>query len=265
MNQLKSRNVLWNRYITKMKAIIIAAGTGTRLGKEQSKLPKALLEVNDQTILSRQISVLKKMGIEEIVVITGPYAEKFPSIDVTYVNDQNHDEHDILGSLIVAKDYIKGDTVITYSDILFDAITSEQIIQQECDIGVVIDMDWKKAYEGRTFHPLTEAENVLLSDDKNILKIQKNIKSREENIGEFLGLIKLSSHGSKIFTDKFEYLLTNHIGTFHDAASLKKAYITDFIQELVDSKIFVTPILISGKWCEIDTNQDLERAQKIFS
>ena len=92
-----------------MKAIIIAAGTGTRLGKK----PKALLEVNSQTILSRQISILKKMGIEEIVVITGPYSEKFPSIDVTYVNDRDYDKHDVLGSLIVAKDYIEGDIVIT--------------------------------------------------------------------------------------------------------------------------------------------------------
>jgi choline kinase len=247
-----------------MKAIIIAAGTGTRLGKNESKLPKALLEVNAQTILSRQIAILKKMGIEEIIVITGPYAEKFPSIDVTYVNDRDHDEHDILGSLIVAKDYIEGDTVITYSDILFDAITLEQIIQQECDIGIAIDMDWKKAYEGRTLHPSTEAENVLLDDDKNILKVQKNIKSREENVGEFLGIIKLSSHGSKILTDKFEYLFANNLGTFHNSALLKKAYMTDFIQELVNSKINVTPIFISGKWCEIDTYQDLERAQKMF-
>ena len=264
MNQLKSNYVLWNHYVTKMKAIIIAAGTGTRLGKNESKLPKALLEVNAQTILSRQIAILKKMGIEEIIVITGPYAEKFPSIDVTYVNDRDHDEHDILGSLIVAKDYIEGDTVITYSDILFDAITLEQIIQQECDIGIAIDMDWKKAYEGRTLHPSTEAENVLLDDDKNILKVQKNIKSREENVGEFFGIIKLSSHGSKILTDKFEYLFANNLGTFHNNALLKKAYMTDFIQELVNSKINVTPIFISGKWCEIDTYQDLERAQKMF-
>ena len=97
------------------------------------------------------------------------------------------------------------------------------------------------------------------------MKVQKNIKSREENVGEFLGIIKLSSHGSKILTDKFEYLLANHTETFHSTISLKKAYITDLIQELVNSKLVVTPILISGKWCEIDTIQDLERAQKMFS
>jgi|TARA_B100001750_G_C15501092_1_gene597236 choline kinase len=248
-----------------MKVIIIAAGTGARLGKEVSKLPKSLLEVNGQTILSRQISILKKIGIEEVVVITGQYAEKFPSIDVNYVNDAKHNEHDILGSLLVAKDYIQGNIVITYSDILFDENVLRQIIQQKCDIGIAVDMDWKQAYEERTLHPLTEAENVLLDDNKNVLKTQKNIRSNTDMVGEFLGIIKLSSHGAKILTDKFEYLLANHTGTFHNAISLKKAYITDLIQELVNSKIVVTPILISGKWCEIDTIQDLERAQKMFS
>jgi len=199
------------------------------------------------------------------VVITGPYAEKFPPIDVNYVNDAKHNEHDVLGSLLVAKDYIQGDIVITYSDILFDENVLRQIIQQECDIGIAIDMDWKQAYEGRTLHPLTEAENVLLDDNKNVLKIQKNIKSNTDMVGEFLGLIKLSSHGAKILTDEFEYLLANPTETFHSAISLKKAYITDLIQELVNSKLVVTPILISGNWCEIDTIQDLERAQKMFS
>ena len=248
-----------------MKVIIIAAGTGARLGKEVSKLPKSLLEVNGQTILSRQISILKKIGIEEVVVITGQYAEKFPSIDVNYVNDAKHNEHDILGSLLVAKDYIQGNIVITYSDILFDENVLRQIIQQKCDIGIAVDMDWKQAYEERTLHPLTEAENVLLDDNKNVLKTQKNIRSNTDMVGEFLGIIKLSSHGAKILTDKFEYLLANHTGTFHNAISLKKAYITDLIQELVNSKIVVTPMLISGKWCEIDTIQDLERAQQTFS
>ena len=248
-----------------MKAIIIAAGSGTRLGKKQSEIPKSLLEVNGKTILSRQISVFKKMGIEEIIVITGPYNEKFPSIDVKYVNDAEHNEHDILGSLLVARSYIHGDIVITYSDILFDEKILEQLIQHECDLGIAVDMNWKQAYEGRTLHPLTEAENVLLDANENVLKIQKDIKSNAGMVGEFLGLIKFSSRGTKILTDKFEYLLTNHVGTFHNSMSLKKAYITDLIQEFINSKTVVTPILISGKWCEIDTIQDLERAQKMFS
>ena len=149
-----------------MKAIIIAAGTGIRLGKEKSKLPKALLEVNDQTILSRQISILKKMGIGEIIVITGPYTEKFPSIDVTYVNDQKFEEHDILGSLMEAREHIFGDVIITYSDIIFEDLILKNILQTNYDIGIPVDLNWEKSYEGRTQHPKSEADNVLIENGK---------------------------------------------------------------------------------------------------
>ena len=44
--------------------------------------------------------------------------------------------------------------------------------------------------------------------------------------------------------------------------SLKKAVLTDMLQELIDSKIIILPIIISGKWYEIDTPQDLDFAKK---
>jgi NDP-sugar pyrophosphorylase family protein len=53
-------------------------------------------------------------------------------------------------------------------------------------------------------------------------------------------------------------------GLFHESPSILKAYVTDMIQELIDSNIKIKPILVSGKWCEIDTMQDLENAEKIF-
>ena len=51
---------------------------------------------------------------------------------------------------------------------------------------------------------------------------------------------------------------------FHDAISLEKAKLVDILQELIDSKAKISPLIISGKWCEIDTPNDLERARKIF-
>jgi NDP-sugar pyrophosphorylase family protein len=56
----------------------------------------------------------------------------------------------------------------------------------------------------------------------------------------------------------------SHEGKFHDANSLEKAKLVDILQELIDSKIEISPITISGKWCEIDTPKDLERAKEIF-
>ena len=53
-----------------MKAIIVAAGTGSRIGELGKDTPKSLLNVNGQSILERQISVFKKLGISDITVIT---------------------------------------------------------------------------------------------------------------------------------------------------------------------------------------------------
>jgi choline kinase len=164
---------------------------------------------------------------------------------------------------MAARDYIKDDVLIVYSDIIFDQSIISKIIESKVDIGIAIDMNWESVYVGRTDHPKTEAENVSLENGK-ILEIRKNISSHKQ-VGEFLGIVKLSAIGSKIFVDRFVELEKSHVGRFHDAPSLKKAYLTDMIQELVDCSVKVSPILISSKWCEIDTRQDLERAAKLFA
>lgn len=246
-----------------MKIIVIAAGSGKRLGESTKDLPKYLVKVNDKTIMDHQLNIFKKINYEKLIIIIGPYKEKFTSIEVNYVEDKNYPQHDILGSLMAARDHIKGEVLIVYSDIIFDHSILSKIIESKDDIGIAIDMNWEDTYVGRTDHPKTEAENVSL-DNAKILEIRKNISSKKQ-VGEFLGIVKLSATGSKIFVEKFLELEKSHVGPFHDAPSFKKAYLTDMIQELVDSGIKVSPILVSGKWCEIDTKQDLERAAKLFA
>ena len=131
------------------------------------------------------------------------------------------------------------------------------------DIGIAVDLNWEKKYVTRTQHPKSEADNVLMENNK-ILKIKKNITeyNSKQNLGEFIGLMKLSKSGAKIFIEKFNYLIKSHEGKFHNAQSIKKAYLTDMLQELIDSGIVVEPIIINGKWCEIDTLQDLQLARK---
>ena len=118
----------------------------------------------------------------------------------------------------------------------------------------------------RTDHPKTQADNVIIEDNK-VVKIKKNILEYEnsQQIGEFLGLMKLSYNGAEIFVKKYNELIQSHQGNFQDAPSLKKAYLTDLIQELIDSGIEVTPIFVNGRWIEIDTLQDLETVRKIWN
>ncbi len=247
-----------------MKAIIIAAGSGKRISEDVKDLPKSLLTVNGKPIIAYQIQALKQVGIKNIVVITGIHDEKFGIENVHYIKDHYYNEHDIMGSLMEAKDFLKNDVLVLYSDIIFELKILKQILDSKGDISIAIDMTWEKMYEGRTEHPKSEAENVQLNKAKKIIKIKKNIKNENNDVGEFLGIVKFSPYGSGLFVKQYEELIKTHVGTFQQAPSVLKAYLTDMIQELVDSQIDVEAVIISGKWCEIDTNQDLEIAQKIF-
>ena len=103
-----------------------------------------------------------------------------------------------------------------------------------------------------------------IKNNTDIIRIKKNIENVNNNVGEFLGIIKFANNGSQLFVKKYEELINKNIGLFHESPSILKAYVTDMIQELIDSNIKIKPILVSGKWCEIDTMQDLKNAEKIF-
>ena len=249
-----------------MRAIILAAGSGLRLGQHTKDIPKALLDLNGKSILERQISLLRQQGINEIFVVTGYQREKHTLKDIEYIFNPRYAETEQLASMMVARTKISDDVLIIFGDIVFDEQILQQILVSNDDIGIAIDLDWEKSYNERPDNPKSLADKVLIYQ-KKIQQISAKITSlsmKNQQIGEFLGVIKLSRRGSKIMVQKYQELERSHTGKFHDASSLEKAKLVDILQELIDSKIEIYPIPITGKWCEIDTPKDLERARKIF-
>ena len=245
-----------------MKAIFIAAGFGSRLKSETKDIPKPLVEINGCSILERQVSLFKKNGIKDIVIIVGPQKDKFTLKDVRYIHDVDFDKHEQLGSLMAAKSEINDDVIILFADILFDEIVLNQILQSTDDMAIALDLDWEKSYLERTDNPSSEADKILIKNEK-ILKISKNIDSHndDEKIGEFLGIMKLSKNGGDILLKKYSNLKKHHVGSFHTANSFQQAYLTDMLQEIIDSGIDISPIVVDGNWCEIDTVEDLEKVK----
>jgi len=248
-----------------MKAIIIAAGEGSRMGKLTQNIPKPFVNVNGKSIIERQLSILKQNGILDIIIITGPHHEKFNFEKIRYVRDENFLEHDQLGSLISAKKEIDGDVIILFADIIFENTVLAKILESKSDISIAVDMNWERTYTSRPNSSFDEADKVRF-EQGNVSKIFKTMTEEDKKfeIGEFIGLMKLSKNGSKQLVDCYEKIQNIHKGKFHDALSLEKAKLVDVLQELIDSKIEIHPITISGKWCEIDTEGDLARARKIF-
>ena len=250
---------------TEMNAIILAAGMGSRLGPMTEDIPKGMIKIFEKSLLEMQIDIFKQCGINDITIVTGYLGEKITFPGINYVENKNFSLTNINESLFCAKEKFETESLISYSDIIYGKKIIKKLISFNGDIGVGVRLNWKPHYKDRTSHPTSEAENVVIENNK-IVKIQKNISKCEKNqtVGEFLGLMKLSKNASDILVQKYLELEKSHKGKFHSAPSLKQAYITDMLQEIIDSDYLVEPIIIEGKWCEIDTMQDIEYARRIF-
>ena len=141
----------------------------------------------------------------------------------------------------------------------------KRALESNHDISVVVDIDWRGYYVGRKDHPISEAENVIFNSNNEVEKIGKINKGKEEVHGEFIGMIKLTNRGAKIFKQHFHRLKKIYWNKpFQRAKTFQKAYLTDMMQELVDIGVKVHCIIIESGWKEIDTIEDYEKALKAF-
>ena len=243
-----------------MKLLILAAGSGTRLGDLTEFIPKSLVEINNKTILERQMNIFQKFQKNNVIVIAGPNKDKFSKFNVEIFEDLEYNKHEQLGSLISINRYFDEDVIVIFSDIIFDEKIFQDIINIKCDIGIALDKNWKKNYTNRTEHPISQADLVKIKNNR-IIEIKKNLE--DEDTSEFIGILKFSSTGWKTLIDTCRELQNNN-RKFHSAKSFQMAFITDMIQEFIDSNRDVKPIFVEGSWLEIDTLQDLNIAKKKF-
>ena len=243
------------------KALIIAAGLGSRLKKHTENLPKCMLDFGGKTLLQRQLDAYKKCGVKDISLIRGYKKEKINYKGIKYFENTDYKNNNILNSIFYAEKIINGNIIISYSDILFDSSVVERTLNSDHDISVVVDIDWRGYYVGRKDHPISEAENVIFNSNNEVEKIGKINTGNEEVHGEFIGMIKLSNRGTEIFKEHFHRLKKIYWNKpFQRAKIFQKAYLTDFIQELVDIGIKVHCVIIESGWKEIDTVEDYKKA-----
>ena len=249
-----------------MKAIILAAGLGSRMKEMTKTKPKCMLEFNNKSLLQIQLETLRASGITDISVVTGYKKEEINFPNIKYYENDDFENNNILESLFYAEKELHGDVIVSYCDILYRKNIMNQLIRAKEGISIVVDTKWEDAYKGRKNHPYSEAEKVVFNREFTVRKIGKEIKTRrEENVSEFIGLFKLSGNGAEVLKKQYYDSKKSYLGKpFQRSRTFKKAYITDLFQELVDSDINIHCCQIEGGWREIDTIEDFYRAQIIL-
>ena len=246
-----------------MKAIIIAAGIGSRLNPLTGNKPKCMLEINGRTLLQHQIEALRGTGIDRIALIKGYKKEMINYPDLVYYINDNYKNNNILHSLFYAEKEMDDAFIAAYSDIFYSKDIVERLLESKEDISIVVDIDWKGYYKGRTDHPISEAENVIFDADNNVVKIGKILIDKDAVHGEFIGMMKCSKKGALVFRKYFNRLKQIYKGKpFQRARVFEKAYLTDIFQDMADCGVKINCVIIEKGWSEIDTVQDYKRILK---
>ncbi len=244
------------------RAIIIAAGRGSRLGTHTDDRPKCLVEVGGVSILGRQLEAYRAHGVDDLHIVRGYRSADIVVEGATYHENPDWPHNNILHSLFCAGSALEGPLLTSYSDILFTEATVGAALSGHHDITLVVDLDWARAYEGRDDHPVAQAELAEVDGDR-VVAVGKQVGPARA-IGEFIGLAAFTAEGTRRFGEAFDDLRAR-LGDddpFHAAALFRKAYQTDLFLELIARGVRVGWAPIRGGWREIDTVQDLERVRR---
>ncbi|HUE83081.1 MAG TPA: phosphocholine cytidylyltransferase family protein [Pyrinomonadaceae bacterium] len=185
-----------------MKAIILAAGKGTRLDGAAVK-PKCLIKIGGLTLLHRQIVTLRNLDINEIIVVVGFAGDSIREecdSGVTFVENVDFAETSSLYSLWLARDYLSEGFVVLNSDVLFHPQMLTDLIKSECEDALLISNTSDESDELGDEEMKVRVEGGLVSD------ISKDMNPLEAD-GENVGIVKFGPPGAKILVSYMDELI----------------------------------------------------------
>lgn len=245
--------------------MIIAAGRGSRLKNETDDLPKTLVEVMGRPMLEWVLEAFASAGLsrKDVVFICGYRADvikaRYP--EFTYVTNHDWQNNNILLSLLMAREYLRGGFVSTYGDIVYEGAVVQKLVASPADIALGCDTAWRRRYVGRTEHPETDAEK-LRADGKQVIELSRKIPSERAD-GEFIGVMKLTPNGAAELVQAFDRAEARHAGgSFREGRSFQKAYLIDLLAEMLEQGTRMEREDTAGGYMEIDTLQDLSMAER---
>jgi L-glutamine-phosphate cytidylyltransferase len=235
-----------------MKAVILAAGQGTRIRSVHGEHPKCLIEVDGNTILDHQLEALSMAGINDVAIVVGYEKEQIILHLNTRFLTNNQRIHFIenpafaitnnIYSLWLALDWLRGDSfIVLNADVVFDPGILESALRPYAPISMIIDPLWRD-----------ETMKVIIEGDR-VIEMSKKI-SREDFTGTYIGLTVFSKSIQNQFFRKMNKLISfGRVDEFFNVA----------VQQLANEGVHVGFSSTEGlAWAEIDDPVDLTFAQR---
>lgn len=230
-----------------MKAIILAAGRGSRMGHMTAEQPKCLTKLAGRTLLEWQVAALRAAGVEEIGIVRGYRKELLPDALHAFDNARWADTN-MVASLRCASEWLsQSPCIVSYSDIVYAPQTIRLLASAPDDLVISYNTEWLNLWRSRLDDPLADAETFAVEADGRVTDIGRRPQSLDEVQGQYMGLLKFEPTA---WTQVESYLATLA------PAEMDRLDMTGLLQRLIASGMRIRGIPIPGMWYEIDTERD---------
>ena len=249
--KLNFNNFYGNERIT--TALLLAAGTGSRLYPLTRNSPKCLTLVNEKSILERLVIGLKQQGFKRLVIVTG-YQEncireflgiETEDMDIEYIFSPLYKTTNNIYSLWMAREIINEPFMLIESDLVFD----ESLLDNMCypnRIAVAHMQAWMK---GTT---------VTVDQTQFVKKFQKGTTQPYDDI-------RYKTVNIYSFSLSSWYAIVERLDQYISVGRVNNYYETVFAEMVADGSLYFKAVSFDYKpWYEIDTIADLAEAEKLF-
>jgi choline kinase len=235
-------------------ALLLAAGTGTRLYPLTKKKPKCLTMVNGKTILERMVSSLNLQGFKRLVIVTGHLehcirdylGDKIGELKIEYIFSPLYKTTNNIYSLWMARKMINESFLLLESDLVFDEKLLDDMLYPD-SIALAKMQPWMNG----TCVTIGQSNNVnaFVSEDSEV-SIEDKFKT--------VNIYSLSLNSWKKIIKKLDKQIS--------AGNINSYYETIFADMVSDNSLSFKSVYFDGKpWYEIDTLEDLAEAEKVFA
>lgn len=255
-----------------MKAIILAAGQGTRLRPLTEDRPKCMVKVNGKSIIERQLETMRACGIKDgdITIVAGyrsdALKEKLRGSDMRILVNGEYETTNMVYSLMCARDVLtrEDDILISYGDILYSADVLGKILSSDAESSVVVDDGWLEYWSARCENPLDDAETLMLGGDGHLTEIGQKTDNINRVQSQYIGLMRFRGGGlNSLLAVSAEAERRSAQGRmlWRTDRPYRKMYMTDLLQGMIDEGIKLAAVHIWRGWFEVDNMDDLRVAE----
>lgn len=233
-----------------MKAIILAAGRGSRMKSLTDERPKCLVELRGKPLLEWQLESLRAAGISDIAVVTGYKRELLAERGLSEFHNPRWAETNMVSSLACAESWLDGEAcIVSYSDIFYSPVAVQSLINSEAALAVTYDPNWLQLWTERFGDPLLDAETFRLTATNTLAEIGNKPHSVDDVQGQYMGLLRFTPEGWAEVVRLRAELSPQQRDSMH---------MTNTLQRVIDAgRVPIEAVAYTGEWGEVDSSEDL--------